>query len=163
MRKRTRIAVIALIVALGFGASGLAWAYFSETTNAVAGGGANGNMSALVNGTAEYTYDNDDDVLFPGHSAAVKIPLTNDNPVAVEIISIVPGAPAGTCASELEFSLAGAKLQTTGGVDVTGWQIPADTTYHLVLPAGVKLKTSATNACEGTAFSTTWTINAENR
>jgi hypothetical protein len=161
MRKRTRIAVIALVVALGFGASGLAWAYFSETTNAQAAGGGTATMAALVVETPTYVYDSGDNKLWPGHAADVKIPLKNTNAVPVQIMSVTAAGVVSSCAGITQdatsLSLWNGATQISDGI------IPSNATYTLVITDGVKLDASATAACETQGFSTEWNVVAENR
>ncbi len=165
MRNRTRIAVIALVAMLGVGAAGLAWAWFNETTAATASGGSNANMVALDAGAASYTTDTADNKLWPNHFATVKIPLGNTNPVPVELISVTvnPTGTTGSCAADLEQNASSLSMLDDAGNAISGFVIPANKTYTLVITNGVKLKATADTACQATSFTTGWDIKAENR
>lgn len=168
MRNRTRIAVIALVAFLGLGATGLAWAYFSQTTSAQADG-ATGNMSALVQGATTYEFPSSTDgKLWPGHSGNVIIPLENKNGVPVLVKTITGTAVGGSCASNISQSTSTWALYAPGvGAPVADQNsasnaiIPAGATYTLVITNGVTMNTTAT--CQNVNFSSTWSILAENR
>lgn len=164
MRNRTRIAVIALVAMLGIGAAGLAWAYFTGTTNATASGGVGGSLTSLEQVSTQYVYEPGQTALYPGHAADVRIEVKNNNQVPVEIVTITAGAINTTtpgCATALETVVSGHHIE--GASPANSFVIAAGATVVLKLPAGVKMKTTADNSCAGTGFATSWSIGIENR
>lgn len=165
MRKRTRIAVIALVAMLGFAGAGIAWAWFSSTTTATASGGAAGSLAALTPGGTQYVYETGQTALYPNHAADVRLQITNGNQVPVEIVSVVPGAKSTTtpgCDAFLVTSVAGGYV-IEGASPANNLVIAAGATVVLNITDGVAMDDDADNSCAGTGFSTSWTINVENR
>ncbi len=164
MRKRTRIAVIALVALLGIGVAGISWAWLTSTATATAGGGAGGTLVALTPGATQYVYETGQTALYPDHEADVRLEITNSNQVPVEIMTVVPGATTTTtpgCAAFLVTSAATYVIE--GASPANNMVIPAGATVVLNITDGVGMSNTATNACAGTGFSTSWTINVENR
>jgi hypothetical protein len=162
MRKTVKGIVVSTAAVLGIATVGIGWAYFSQTTNASATGGGSANMSALVQGDASYSYDTPDGKLWPGHAADVRIPLTNNNAVPVEVKTVTAGSRSGNCAA-LALSATTWSVVDGNNASVADKQIPAGQTYTLVVEDGVALPDTAGNACQNQGFSSSWTITAENR
>ncbi len=162
MRKSIKMIAVTGAAVLGISTVGIGWAYFTESTNANASGGGNASMSALVEGTASYVYDTTDNKLWPGHAADVRIPLTNNNAVAVEVVTVTAGTPTSGCGDLTQSATTWAVVDGNGNA-VASKQVPSGQTYTLVVTDGVALASAATNACENQGFSTAWTITAENR
>ncbi len=165
MRKRTRIAVIALVAMLGLGVAGISWAWLSSSATATASGGAGGTLTALTPGSTQYVYETGQTALYPNHAADVRLQITNGNQVPVEIVSVVPGVKTTTisgCDAFLVTSVAGG-FAIEGASPANNLVIPAGATVVLAITDGVAMDDDANNACAGTGFSTSWTINVENR
>lgn len=162
MRKSIKAIAVTGAAVLGISTVGIGWAYFTESTNASASGGANANMQALAQSDATYVYDTADNKLWPGHAADVRIPLTNNNPVAVEVMTVTAGAVTSNCGDLTPSATTWAVIDGNGNA-VANKQVPTGATYTLVITDGVGLDSDATNACEAQGFSTAWTITAENR
>lgn len=175
MRKRTRIAVIALVAMLGFGAAGLAWAAFTKTSTATAVGGSGGQLVDLQTLNTAYVYQDSAPDLYPNKSATVKLHVKNPNDVAITVTGIagsgknvttVVAADAPYCAGLLnQNAIATFDVHNTSDVltndDVTSYTIPAGAEVVLVLTNGLTFG-DADNRCQNMDFSTIWSISIAN-
>lgn len=170
MRKRTRIAVIALVAALGFGASGLAWAYYTETATANAVDGKSADMKALViTENPTYVYDNADG-LYPGHNASVKIVVSNPNKVAVTVTKVTNTEETVTaqdqtnnpyCKNQLDVAVTPA-FTGNGGPNADSLVVPADGAITLTLTNAISLAANTTNVCQGMDFDLKYDVESTN-
>lgn len=170
MRKRTRIAVTALVAVLGFGAAGLAWAAYTETTQAEAAGGAGGDLLPVATASPTYIYDNPpQNQLFPDHEASVTFQVTNPNHIDVNVTGISAGAgwvnvTGGTnpnnnatrtiCEGKLSADTPVVFLINGNPTTL----IPANSTVTVKLVDAINLAVDAPNSCQGMVFDTEWDI-----
>ncbi len=176
MRKRTRLAVIALAAVLGVSALGVAWAVFSETVVASATGGKGENLAAVQPLSYAYVYDTGHAGLFPGRNADTRIQVKNPNTVDVTVTSVVPDSPASSSktvtaasgvAADSTYCSNKLTVSTTSPTDFTiegrsDHVIPAGESVVLIIPNSVALDISADNRCEGMDFTTHWDIAISN-
>jgi hypothetical protein len=174
MRNRTRLAVIAIVAALGVTTIGVSWAWFTETQVADASGGAGADMLPMTVTAPVYVYENGQNGLYPNRWADLKLTVANpaDNNINVTVTSVVPAttnpknvsatipnssANRSYCEGLLIMS-AGPTIAAEAGDLVL---IPGESVV-VVLDNAVALDPSADNRCQGMTFETQWNVVAQN-
>ena len=151
MKRRKVVAIVAGAIG-AVAITTAAWAYLTSH------GSGTGSVSAATvqTVTISATAGSPTSTLLPGGSPAdVALKVTNPNPFAVTLISVVG---AGSITAD-----AGHSACTTTGVgfaDQTGLNIniPASATTAVDLPAAASMSTSSSNGCQGAMFSIPVTI-----
>ncbi|GLZ01378.1 hypothetical protein [Actinoplanes sp. NBRC 103695] len=148
------------VAALAIG--GVAFAAFNQVAQANPTGAGSEKFEALtVNGqwlgrdAGNQTYSPGTKLLLPGEAGDVKITFSNPgtNTVQGKVVSITPGAtPTDGCTPSVEIASysPGSALVLNKG-----------TTVSVILKNAVKLKESATAACQGQSFPTAFDVKFE--
>lgn len=150
--RRLRVALVVVTALLVGGGSAIA--YYSSTGSGV--GHATVAQPDPITIAAGAT-PSATEQLYPGGSGSVTVKITNPNPFAVRVNSLVLDTSQGTNGfsgpGNCDLSVLSYTTQTNGG---SGWSVPkkngSDGELDLDLQNAISMTTSAANACQAGSF-----------
>ncbi len=148
MRRRTVIAIVVIAAGVLAGGAAAFWLAFGNgTTNSQAGTVV---PVTLAPGSAITP-------LYPAGTADVGVSITNTNPGAIFVPSLLLDTSQGSSGFAVDGGHSGCNLaalsyttQTNGGA---GWTVSGNSTRTLDLTAAAALSTAAVSACQGAQVS----------
>lgn len=151
----TRLATVAVCVAITFAAASTALAYWT-TTGGGSGSGTTGNTQAITLSPGTPTAQ-----LYPGGQGDVAVTIDNPNPFRVHIGSLSLSTGQGTAGYQVDAGHTGCATSVLGFTTLTnggaGWSVPpkagsTDGSLSLDLASALTMSASAANACQGATF-----------
>jgi hypothetical protein len=149
---RTGPAVLAGLVVIALSTGGVATAFWTGAGGG-RGAGTTGTLEAVTLGPGSPAA-----TLYPGGRAGVMLVITNPNPSAVQVESLVLDASRGVGGFAVDVGHVGCTVtslslaaQTNGG---TGWVVPAkagatDGRLAVTLADALSMSTAGADACQG--------------
>lgn len=153
--RSTRLAGVAVCVAITFAAASTAFAYWT-TTGGGSGSGTTGTTQLITLSPGIPTAP-----LYPGGQGDVAVTVDNPNPFRVHIGSLSLSTGQGTAGYQVDAGHAGCATsalsfttQSNGGA---GWSVPpkvgsTDGSLSLDLASALTMTAGAANACQGATF-----------